>query len=565
MRARSWAALFAAAWASATGCLVVTPLGDLPKAEGGTASGGSNHGGAPSAGTAPAGGTEDAGQAGEAPNGGAPNPDECRSNADCVRLAADEPARCRPSDHTCAPLKNDACPLAFGDAAAENAVYFGAFATLNRVAPEDNSIVWAHRLALDELSGDNIGGLPDGPKGAGRPLVMVVCDNADDTVEPGVKHLAEDLEVPAMIATLKPGDLRRAFESYPDVFYLSPVSVTAPVVAKEDDGHIWNLLGQPSDFAPTYVELLKLSEAHLRTVRGIEAGTPIKVALVTTKDAFDAELADSLEPVLRFNGKSVAANGDDFAGFTIGDKPDFTALAAEISAFKPDIVVSAASELFLMTGGLQQTLEEDWELNTVDDHKARPFYILSPYNAGNLSGLTARISQTLERAPTVADQERYVGVSVAAAADKTLQNAYAVRLGRQFKSAIKDTAHYYDAVYYLAYAMYGANQPAGLTGSGIADGMQRLLKGPTLDIGPGTITETFKALAPQGATLHVASTLGPPDFDAATGVRPVDGSVFCFTRQKNTAGALIDVLRYDRETHALTGKDFPCISGFYQP
>jgi hypothetical protein len=550
-----------------SGCLVLTPLDELPDAKAGSGQGGSSHGGQISSGDTHAGGAPAAGEGGETPNGGAPNPDECTSNAECVRRAADEPARCRPSDHTCVALKNDACPLAFGDAAADNAIYFGAFATLNRVTPEDNSIVWAHQLALGELSGDNIGGLPDGPKGARRPLVMVVCDNADDTVVAGVQHLAVDVEVPAMIATLKPGDLRRAYEAYPDVFYFSPVSVTAPVVEKEDDGHIWNLLGQPSDFAPTYAELLKLSEAHLRALRNIDPGTPIKVALITTNDAFDAELADALGPVLRFNGESVTDNANDgsFMGYTIGEDPDFTALAAEISEFEPDIIVSAASEAFLMTGGLQQTLEEDWELNTVADPKPRPFYILSPYNAGNLSGLTDRISQNLERAPTVADQERYVGVSVAAAADKTLQNAYAVRLGRQFKSAIKDTAQYYDAIYYMAYAMYGANQPSGLTGTGIAEGMLRLLKGPSLDIGPGTITDTFKALAPKGATLHVGSTLGPPDFDAATGVRPVDGSVFCFTRQNNTASPVIDVLRYDRDAHALTGKAFPCISGFYQP
>lgn len=565
MRARRLALVVGAVLTGVTGCLVITPLDDLPQVKSAAGQGGSSQGGKNAGGTTPTGGSNAAGQGGETPSGGAPNPDGCTSNAECVRLSNDDPARCRPSDHTCVRLKNEACPIVVGDAASPNAIYFGAFATLDPAAPEENSIIWAHALALDELSGDNQVGLPDGPKGVSRPLVMVVCDNTDDTVEPGVRHLVEDLEVPAMIATLKPGDLRRAYETYPDVFYLSPVSVTAPVAAEKDDGHIWNLLGQPSDLAPTYVELLKLSEANVRHTHGIADGTDVKVALVTTKDAFDSELADVLTPVLRFNGKSVLDNGDNFKGFTIGDKPDFTDLAAEISAFGPDIIVSAASEQLLMTNGLEQTLHGDWEINTFPDKLPLPFYILSPYNAGNLSELAGRISERLERAPTVADQERYVGVSIAAAANKTLQNAYAIRLGSQFKNAIKDTAHFYDAVYYLAYAMYGANQPTGLTGSGIAQGMQRLLKGATLNIGPGWITDTFEALSAEGATLHVASTLGPPDFDATTGVRPVDGSVFCFKRQNNTASSLIDVLRYDRDAKALTGKAFPCISGFYQP
>lgn len=565
MRGRRLALGVGAVLAGVTGCLVVTPLDDLPQVKSAAGQGGSGQGGKSSGGSRPVGGTDAAGQAGEAPSGGAPDPGGCTTNAECVRLAADEPARCRPSDHTCVALKNDACPIAVGDTASPNAVYFGAFATLDRAAPEENSIIWAHQLALDELSGDNMGGLRDGLKGARRPLVMVVCDNADDMVEAGVQHLAEDVEVPAMIATLKPGDLRRAYETYPDIFYLSPVSVTAPVVAAKDDGHIWNLLGQPSDLAPAYVELLKLSELHVRNAHDIADETDIKVALVTTKDAFDAELADALTPVLEFNGKSATGNGGNFEMFTIGDKPDFAALALEISTFRPDIIVSAASEQLLMNNGLEQTLHEDWEFNIAPDTTPRPFYILSPYNAGNLNALTGRISQRLERAPAFADQERYVGVSIAAAADKTLQNAYAIRLGSQFKSAIKDTAHFYDAVYYLAYAMYGANQPSGLTGSGIAEGMKRLLEGASLNIGPGSITDTYDALAVEGATLHVASTLGPPGFDATTGVRPVDGSVFCFKRQNNTASPVIDVLRFDRDANALIGKNFPCISGFYQP
>jgi len=566
-----------AALASATGCLIVTPLDDLPQAHagssqggssrGGTSQGGTSQGGKNVAGSAEAGEGGAAGQAGKTPDGGAPSSTGCTSNAECVRAATDEPARCRASDHACVALKNDACPVVVGekDAGNANAIYFGAFATLDRTAPADNSIIWAHQLALDELSGDNRGGLPDGPGGGARPLVMVVCDNAEDTVESGVQHLAEDLEVPAIVATLKPGDLRRAYDTYPELFYFSPVPITEPVVAKKDDGHIWSILGQPSDFAPTYAALLELSEAHVRAAPDFEDGAPIKVALVTTKDAFDSELNGALLSTLQFNGKSVLSNGENFAPFTIGEKPDFSALAAEISAFRPDIVISAASEQFLMTGGLQQTIEEDWELNTKAAPKARPFYILSPYNAGNLGPLTARISEALERAPDVEAQQRYVGVSVAAAADRTLQNAYALRLGSQFKSALKDTAQYYDAIYFLAYAMYGANQPEGLTGSGIAEGMRRLLDGTNVSIGPGAIVDAFDVLSTDGATLHLETTLGPPNFDEATGVRPVDGSVFCFTRQNNTASARIDVLRYDRDEQALTGKGFPCISGFFVP
>ena len=564
--ARGAALLATAVLANVAGCLVVTPLDDVPSDTAGSSpagSAGSGHGGSKP--TSGSGGVSDAGEAPSAGEAGTSSVGECQTNAQCVARAVDEPARCRPSDHICVPLKNDVCPIVVGDFANANALYFGAFASLDRTTPGDNAIIWAHELAIKEFSGDNVGGLPDGPDspdGTRRPLVMVVCNNLPDTIDPAMKHLADDIQVPAVLATLKPGDLRRSFELYQktrDIFYLSPVAVTTPIVIEPDDGHIWNLLGQPSDLAPAYAEVLKLSEAHWRKLYGITE--PLKVALIKTDDAYDSELDDALQAVLQFNGKSVSANGTDFKDFNIPGKPDFVDLAKEIITFAPDIVISSASEAFVMKGGLQDGLEAEWE--TQANGKRRPFYILSPFNAGDLRELLGRVNGQLERAPDVEDQERYVGVSIASAVDNTLQNAYEIRLSSIAEDPINDTANYYDAVYYLAYAMYGANQPDGITGSGIAAGMNRLLDGDDVNIGPSAISSTFKTLSDKKKTVHLVSTLGPPDFDRTTGVRRVDGSVFCFKRTGNTAKPVFDTLRYDRTSDALVGDSLPCISGFF--
>jgi len=214
------------ALSGAAGCLLVTPLDELPAAAGGASHSGKSAGGASTGGTSEGGATSGssmlggagAGDGGEPMNvaGESNGSGECRSNADCIRQSADEPYRCRPSDHTCVALKNEACPLAYGNAGDPNAIFFGAFATLNRSMPDDNSIIWAHELARGELSGKNVGGLPDGPNGMTRPLVMIVCDNTGDVVAPGLEHLARDVQVPAIIATLKPSDLREAFAQYRD-------------------------------------------------------------------------------------------------------------------------------------------------------------------------------------------------------------------------------------------------------------------------------------------------------------------------------------------------------------
>jgi hypothetical protein len=124
------------------------------------------------------------------------------------------------------------------------------------------------------------------------------------------------------------------------------------------------------------------------------------------------------------------------------------------------------------------------------------------------------------------------------------------------------TANYYDAIYYLAYAMYGANQPDGLTGTGITRGMERLLAGDPIKIGPTTVSATFKALSVEDATVHLDSTLGSPEIDPKTGVRAVDGGVFCFKRLSATAKIVPDVLRFNAQTETFTGDFAPCNSDF---
>lgn len=572
---RNWAWLIASAVAGAAGCLVVTPLDDLPAEKVADGRGGTGHAGSGHAGTN-VGGAGGEGGEGAQPTGGKGGnsgssgtggiaPGSCQTNAECVEANADEPYRCRPSDHTCVALRSDECPIVVGAASNPNAVYFGAFATLDGATPEDNPVLWAHELALSELGGDNNnGGLPDGPDGKRRPLVMIACENRDGYVEPAMKHLAEEVEVPAVIGTLKPGDLLRSYEDYAkkDIFYLSPVSVTTSVIDDDDDGRIWNLLGQPSDYVPTYTALLKRSEAWLRKDRALADSTRLKVVLVTTGDAFDSELRNSLVPELQFNERSITDNGDDFLGIDLdGTAEDLAAKAVEIAQFAPDIVISAASELFVMDDGLQQLVEDEWGVNA--GGHPRPFYILSPYNAGDVNDLLKRISGRLENDVTAGeDQQRYVGVSIAPAADVSLQNAYGVRLKAKFKAAIVDTANYYDAIYYLAYAMYGANEPDGLTGTGITRGMQRLFSGNGYKVGPTTVSATFKALSEAGTTIHLDTTLGPPEFDPETGVRPIEGGVFCFKRLSNTAKLVPDVLRFNAQSKTFTGDFAPCNKDF---
>jgi hypothetical protein len=555
--------LLGVALGGVAGCLLVSPLDGLPAAggkdAGGKSAGGKSAGGTSAASSGDSLGGAVAGEAGAGASAGESSSGrECETNLECFKKKTDQPARCRPSDHTCVLLRSPTCTLNYGDGYKDpNAIYFGAFAPFNPNAPGDSTVIWSQRLALDELSGDNLGGLPD-PR---RPLVMIVCNNADDAVEEGVAHLADELQVPAMIANLQPGALRKAYQDHPDIFYLTPVTVTNVVATWDDDDKIWGLLGQPADLAPAYAALVKLQEKRWDPAQ--HPGEKLKVALVSTNAAFDGELASAVEAVLRFNDDTLALdNGANYLNVKLdADDPQLDEHSRDIIAFRPDVILSAASGLFSMDKGLLETIEVNWDGDQTDI--PRPFYVLSPYNTGDLSNIAQLMGSFIKGKTDLNPELRFVGVSVADARDNKLQKAYEDRLRPLFPDAEPDSANYYDAMYFLAYAMYGAGTDAPLSGASIAKGMRRLLDGDTsYAIGPKLIQSTFGALG-AGSNVHVLSTLGPPDFDAKTGVRPVEASVLCFDNMGTYVVPHRNVLRYDRDLGALTGI-FPCFSGFFE-
>jgi hypothetical protein len=323
------------------------------------------------------------------------------------------------------------------------------------------------------------------------------------------------------------------------------------------------MLGQPSDFAPAYNELLGLVEAYIHDQRPDTQTRLLKVALVATTDAFNDELKNFVEPALRFNNATATTNrqNGNYLSLSVDhEAPEVVETADAIFAFEPDIVISVAGEPFSQVNGIAQIIELDWDRLVLD--KERPFYILSPFNAGNLDPIQDLIEVELGGIDPLA-YRRFVGVSVAGAEDRTLQNSYASRLLNRFEDALTDTGNYYDATYFLAYAMYGAGSVDPLTGPDIARGMRRLLQGQEYGVGPVDIAAVFDALGTDGVTIALEGTLGPSDFDQESGVRYSVGGVFCFRETGQMATLHTDVLRYDRELGNFDG-EFPCFTGFFQ-
>jgi hypothetical protein len=551
----------------AAGCIVVQPLEDYPDKAAGGSSSKAGSGGSDAAGssTSGKGGTHSVA-------GG--TFDDCKTNADCEEDSGGEPYFCSPNTHACTKLKTEVCPLVIGDDVFDpNAIIFGGFAPLSTTNAARNPIVYAHQLALEELSGDDVGGLPDGVDDVRRPLLMVICYNQDDRVEDALDHLIGTLHVPGIVANLKPGDLRRAYEDHPndDVFFLSPVTVTESVATLEDDDKVWNMLGQPADYAPTYAALLKRAEAKVRATLDLDETQRIKVAMLTTPDAFDSDLANKVAPLLRFNDDRTATTNQADKNYQLfslqGPAPqDIESKVADLVEFRPHIIISAASDVVTMVGGVVDQVETIW--NAEGEDLPRPMYILSPFNAGDLTHLLTQLVNFSKQPDAKDIQQLFMGVSIAGPEDTSAQFDYEGRIGATFGNVFSDTANYYDATYLLAYASYAAGIDEPLSGTTIARGMKRLVSGPVIPIHPDNILDTFDALRDGAASVEIESTLGPPSFDARNGVRQIDGSVFCFNRSDLEMTVSLDTYRFDRTLGDLRKPKFAdpfCIPDFFSP
>ncbi len=531
------------------------------------------------------------GTGGTAGEGGEPG---CETNADCVLKYRGQAARCLPDD-TCVQLQTTDCPVAYAgegkDGSARfadpNAIFVGSMVALDPDFPTTSTNAYALELAIDEIN-SKAGGLPDPDGGPRRPLVLLVCqsDTAEDAdvVKRGIAHLAEDVQVQAVVAQLRPDDLYHAFtwEIGWDLVYFNAVAISSSLaLQKNNGGLIWTLLGQPKDYAAAYALLLNDVERYVRTERSLAPSDAIKVAFVYTDDAFDADLAQSVSPSLKFNGpfsaesQSVDPSNPDgkYLKVSLSGPNPIPAAVEQIAAFAPDVVISAAADAMITSDGTNpdgviQRLEAAMPA-------PRPYYILSPYNAATRAlkavedVITGEVTSTEQSTSDPTAPGRFLGVSAAAAADPTLQNGFAERFNTRYQLSAEipgQVDNYYDAVYYLAYATYAASLADDMTGPGISAGMKRLiaLDGKPFADGPEAINQVFTALADSpDDPIALSSTLGAPNFNPDTGVRPATPGIFCFKWDAGfeTARHFLDVLRYDAENDVFTG-NYECLENF---
>jgi hypothetical protein len=515
------------------------------------------------------------------PEAGASNADPvspaCTRHVECVEANLGEPSVCRNS--SCIALKDTEpgdgsepgeCRVVVGAQSLDSGIepfLVGALMSIDVVSPESSAALLNYKLAIEEI------GVRASYRIAGqsRTPVVVACNAQTSAVslDRSLDHLVDTLGVQAIISTISDSEqLKRSIERVvvekrKSVFFLNALSAP-PVGSIEPGDLLWHLLPSLSDLAPVYEPLLRRVEDYVNPAPPTGLRPPIRLALVVATDSLKlADFGETLSDQLTFNGKTALENGPEYyrrlgvSSTYNSSEPDVSAQLVELREFRPHVIVSAAGPEFVT---ILRLLEDAWPVA----EQPRPFYVLSPYQAGHRGPLLQAIFEGDFRERGLL--RRFVGVNHAGAADATAYDRYLLRLRGKFPDGedLEGTENFYDAAYFVAYAAAAGAPTPLFTGADLASGMHRLLKGERIDVGPDQLSGALQYLREDSRrTIALYGTLGPPDFSVERARRGT-GSIWCFresTEAEFQYEVVFDTLRYDPNNGTLPGS-LPCFDGF---
>jgi serine/threonine protein kinase/ABC-type branched-subunit amino acid transport system substrate-binding protein len=403
----------------------------------------------------------------------------------------------------CVALTSPDCFEVVGDWTNDDAVFIGEIARLDAsdaggLRTSSPDIHRSVELALREISQTAVG-LPGGPRGKPRPLVLVKCSQLTDPLR-AARHLVDVVQVPAILGPANSGPALKVAQevTLPKGVLLLSYSATSPALSSmRADGLFARTI--PSDELQGHA--MALAAADLK---------PKRVALIAKGDTYGATIRDVVLRVLSWDN-ATAAQHQAAGRFLVRDHPsgdeapfDPAPVADSLAAFRPDVVVAVG------TWEVLRVIEE------LERRAVRPHYVLSDgaaiwelLNVVQSEGLRKRIRGT---------QPRVLGPTF---------DAFRLRHVAAYPGSKAGTgaAAAYDATYALFYAMAASEPP--LTGRRIAMGLRRLIPpGEPIAVEPASIHRALQILE-QGGRFDLQGATGALDFDPLTGDVHHDLDVFC--------------------------------------
>jgi hypothetical protein len=561
--------------------------GDAGDGTGGSVGGTGGNGGSTGGkgGTAGKGGNGGTG-GGEGGTAGTP---ECSTNADCIDANFGDPWMCR--DGSCVALTTEDCPLVLPVETSiddlrqsESPVLLGGITYLDPDNPYDSTSVVNWDLAFYEFHEATLGGL-DGD----RPLLLVVCNDVPENVMPNFDHLALNLKVPGMLTTIGPDLLLSAYNHTSDdtyvaaggesVFLLSNMSADLRLANLIDRGLVWHMLGSPRVLAATTAALVKRIETHVQARRqenfdltSVDDPTnPRRLTLVTADDFTLLDISsvltsgstESPENRLMFNGMPALDQSSDFRRVSIESSrrhqdPEYQDAIDDVLGNPPHIIVALGSDELV---NVVSSIENLWGFDADTQGHMRPFYVVSHVLLGSL-GFQEIVAEFSAGPEPLSD--RLVGVSFALAQDERSKGLYTSYLSNllmhygsgDLQPALPGTENFYDAAYGLLYAYVGAAaNGSDVTATALRDAFQdRVISdepgAESIDIGPEKITDAVQTLSSLTSSIALWGTMGPPDFDRASGTRVTNSSAWCVDVVDSTPSYVADGMLYDAEAQA---------------
>jgi hypothetical protein len=500
----------------------------------------------------------------------------------------DQPAICR--DGSCLALTTENCPLLLPDAGSldylrqsESPVILGGLATMVENSAYESTTVVNWDLAFTEFNAATFGGL-DGGK---RPLLLLVCDGTAADVIPNFDHLALDAGVPGVLTDITPNKLLAAYQHTTEsdyaaqggkaVFFVSSLSADLRLADYRDRGLIWHFIGSPRVLAATIAALVRRIEPYVQarreenyTVTNADPPTdPLRVTLVTadaitTMDISSVLTTDDLdhpESSLVFNDELAIQQTDVFRQVAIEselvhEEPYYQAAIDEIRGNPPHIVIALATNEFTK---VLPSLEAVWGNDPVTQGHLRPYYVLS-HHLSSSPQLLATASQYAGVTPPL--EERMLGVNFSLAHDAHSSNLYASYLSKllghygtgELEPALPGTENFYDSAYGLIYSYVGAAaNGSDVTATALRDAFQDRVfstepDAESVDIGFANVPKAMQVLGTLTSSMALWGTMGPPDFDRASGTRVSATAAWCIDDADSTARFVKDALLYDPTT-----------------
>lgn len=494
-----------------------------------------------------------------------PNVAVCTSNADC--LGTDLNAICRKSDQVCVTLRSPECQTVVGDITRDDALMIGG--VLPTAGP-DVQFGQAGELAI-ELAVSEIltaGGIPSAAAGMTRPIVFIGCNDGDGTQEAAIKaakHLAEDLEIPAIIGHSYSGStlsIANEVTIKNGTLLISPSATSDAITTLIDNDLVWRT--SPPDSLQSaalklYVPEVESLVRNMFVVNQMPFDTPVKLAVINNTDTYGLALAEALVSggsggPLKVNGLPVSDPSNaqlykrlQYEDGDVGQEVNIVTEMAE--QLHPNIIVLFG---YVNSISIITSIESSW----TGDPQLMPRYVLSD----------GALSQDLMAATQGNDslRGRITGTVFGPSTPRfqTFIDAYNAKYPTkkdQYPASVFGAAGAYDAVYLLAYAK-AATTDLPDSGTTLATGLKIAFNpaGMAINAGGADAPMGFAEIQSAGS-INYRGASGELDFDSLTGEAPSDVQIWCVpSGQLPPEGYVRSGLFYSAETKALSGVLTPC-------